>query len=165
MPLRILGLDPGSVVTGYGVIEEAGGHAPRLITAGVVRTPSKQEFSLRLKTIYDGLEEIISEFQPGEAAAEDIFTAQNVRSALKLGQARGVALLAAANAGLPVFAYAPNQVKKSLVGVGRASKEQVRAMVEALLKRPISLPMDASDALAVAITHLHARKLSIRGFK
>jgi crossover junction endodeoxyribonuclease RuvC len=153
------------VVTGYGVIEEAGGHTPRLVAAGVVRTPAKQEFSLRLKTIYDGLEEVIAEFKPQEAAAEDIFTARNMRSALKLGQARGVALLAAAKAGLPVFAYPPNQVKKSLVGVGRASKEQVRTMVGALLKRPINLPMDASDALAVAITHLHARKLTIRGFK
>ncbi len=165
MPLRILGLDPGSLATGYGVIEEIGRGKARLIAAGVVRTPAKEEFSRRLKIIYDGLTEVIARHGPAEAAAEDVFAAKNVRTALKLGQARGVALLAAAQAGLPVFAYPPASVKMALVGGGRADKEQVRAMVGRLLKCPKDLPLDASDALAVAVTHMHSRKLDQKRLK
>ena len=165
MALRILGLDPGSRVTGYGVIEEIGRGKASLVSAGVVRTPDKEEFSLRLKIIFEGLREVIARHCPNEAAVEDVFAAKNVRSALKLGQARGVALLAAAQSGLPVFEYPPAVVKMSLVGAGRADKEQVRAMVARLLRCPRDLPLDASDALAAALAHLHTRKLGSRGMR
>jgi crossover junction endodeoxyribonuclease RuvC len=131
----------------------------RLTAFGVIRPPAGEDFHLRLLAIHRGLAEVIQKYSPDEAAVEGVFAAKNVRSALKLGQARGVALLAAALAGIPVFEYTPAEVKKALVGVGRAEKEQVRVMVRALLKTREKMPLDASDALAVAVTHLHSRNL------
>ncbi len=157
---RVLGLDPGSAATGYGVVEpRPGGRGLVLVACGVIRPPARRPFPLRLQAIHQGLGRVIREHRPAEAAVEGVFAAKNIASALKLGQARGVALLAAAQEDLEIFEYTPAAVKKALVGVGRADKEQVRAMVAALLKVKASMPLDASDALAVAITHLHSRKL------
>lgn len=161
-PLLVLGIDPGSHVTGWGVVA---GIASKLslIDAGVVRAPAKTELAFRLRSIHDGLAQIIAQHQPREMAVEGVFTAVNVKTALVLGQARGVALLAGAEADLEIFEYSPAAVKKALVGVGRASKQQVAAMVAALLATKIKLPVDASDACALAICHHHSRALSMRG--
>ncbi len=167
---RVLGLDPGSRVCGYGVVEERG-QVLRLVAAGTIRPPRpprpsrpprpprEEPFEQRLAAIHRGLARVIAEYAPGEVAVEGVFQAKNARSALLLGHARGVALLAAAQAGLPVHEYSPASVKKALVGGGRATKEQVRSMVAALLDHDRDLALDASDALAVAITHLHSRRL------
>jgi crossover junction endodeoxyribonuclease RuvC len=159
---RVLGLDPGSRVCGYGVVEEHG-QSIKLIAAGALRPPTNDRFELRLEAIHSGLVEVIAQHQPAEVAVEGVFQAKNARSALLLGHARGVALLAAAQAGLMVYEYPPASVKKALVGGGRAAKEQVRTMVATILNAKRRLSLDASDALAVAITHLHSRGL--RGMK
>jgi crossover junction endodeoxyribonuclease RuvC len=159
---RVLGLDPGSRVCGFGVVEERG-QAIHLIAAGTLHPPTKDRFEVRLEAIHRGLAKVIAEHDPAEVAVEGVFQAKNARSALLLGHARGVALLAAAQAGLMVYEYPPASVKKSLVGGGRAAKEQVRTMVTTILKTKSKLSLDASDALAVAITHLHSRGL--RGLK
>lgn len=159
---RVLGLDPGSRVCGFGVVEERG-QAIYLIAAGALRPPTDDRFELRLEAIHSGLAEVIAQHQPAEVAVEGVFQAKNARSALLLGHARGVALLAAAQAGLIVHEYPPASVKKALVGGGRAAKEQVRTMVATILNAKRKLSLDASDALAVAITHLHSRGL--RGMK
>jgi len=159
---RVLGLDPGSRVCGYGVVEERG-RAIHLIAAGTLRPPTDDRFELRLEAIHRGLAQVIAQHAPDEVAVEGVFQAKNARSALLLGHARGVALLAAAQAGLMVYEYPPASVKKALVGGGRAAKEQVRTMVATILNAGRDLSLDASDALAVAITHLHSRGL--RGLK
>ncbi len=155
---RVLGLDPGSRVCGYGVVEERG-QSIHLIAAGTLRPPTKDRFEVRLEVIHRGLVQVIAEYDPAEVAVEGVFQAKNARSALLLGHARGVALLAAAQAGLMVYEYPPASVKKALVGGGRAAKEQVRTMVTTILNAKRKLSLDASDALAVAITHLHSRGL------
>lgn len=155
---RVLGLDPGSRVCGYGVVEERG-QGLVLIAAGALRPAPDGPFEQRLAAIHAGLSRVIEQHHPLEAAVEGVFQAKNPRSALLLGHARGVALLAAAQAGLKVHEYPPASVKKALVGGGRAAKEQVRAMVSTILNAKDRLSLDASDALAVAITHLHSRDL------
>ena len=159
---RVLGLDPGTHATGFGVVEQVG-QSLRLVDAGTIRTPAKAELSRRLLVIFQHLGQVITRNQPQEAAVEGVFTSRNPRSAILLGQARGVALLAAAHHDLPVFEYPPASVKMALVGAGRADKEQVRAMVRALLATKQPLGLDASDALALAITHLHSRRLGSLG--
>jgi crossover junction endodeoxyribonuclease RuvC len=159
---RVLGLDPGSRVCGYGVVEERG-QTIHLIAAGILRPHADDRFELRLQAIHQGLVQVMDQHQPDEVAVEGVFQAKNARSALLLGHARGVALLAAAQAGLVVYEYPPASVKKALVGGGRAAKEQVRTMVATILNTRRNLSLDASDALAVAITHLHSRRL--RGLK
>jgi crossover junction endodeoxyribonuclease RuvC len=158
-PVAVLGLDPGSQVTGYGVVRESSGRA-ELVAVGTIRTPSGGDMAQRLGTIYTRVAEIIKAHGPVEAAIESVFVAKNSSSALKLGQARGAAMAACAVAGLSVAGYPPTQVKKSLVGVGRAEKEQVAFMVAQILgvKRP-DWALDASDALAVALCHLNERRL------
>ncbi len=158
-PVVVLGLDPGSQVTGYGVVREASGRA-ELIAVGTIRTPSGGDMAQRLGVIYSRLAEIIKDHAPTEAAIESVFVSKNTASALKLGQARGAAMAACAVAGLSVAGYPPTQVKKSLVGVGRAEKEQVAFMVAQILgvKKP-DWALDASDALGVAICHLNERRL------
>ncbi len=156
--MRVLGLDPGSRACGWGVVESRGRELV-LVEAGTIRPPARGEFAQRLLFIYQHLAELIARTAPAEAAVEGVFSAGNLRSALLLGHARGVALLAAAEAGLSVYEYPPAQVKKALVGVGRADKEQVRAMVARLLGRGGRMGLDTSDALAVAITHIHSRTL------
>ena len=157
--VRILGLDPSSVATGFGVVGLGRAGAPRLLAAGTIRPPRGADMGQKLDTIYSDLSQIIEQYQPTECAVEGVFAAKNVKTAIVLGQARGVAMLAAGRAGLAVFEYSPATVKKALVGVGRASKEQVRAMVQTLIKTPIPGGLDASDALAVAICHLNCRAL------
>ena len=160
--MRILGVDPGTVQTGYGVIQEVNGSL-EFLECGVVRTSSSQPIPQRLKVIYKGLYRVIEMHRPDVISIENIFIAQNVRSALKLGHARGAAILAAVNSNLEVFEYTPTEVKKAIAGFGRAGKEQVQHMVKQLLTlREIPEPHDASDALAMAICHSHCRKLKSR---
>ena len=155
--ITIIGLDPGSVVTGWGVVRECSSTLS-LIECGTIRAKG-DSFSERLAYIYHHLCDIISRLQPGEAAVEQVFTAKNPLSALKLGQARGVAIAACAAFTLPVKDYEPTMVKKSLVGNGRAEKPQVAFMVGQLLgQKPDSWKPDASDALGVAICHLTHRR-------
>ncbi len=157
----VLGLDPGSQRTGYAVVVSGPGGRLSLVTAGVVSAPAKQALPQRLGAIHQQLSEIIQEHRPAEMAVEGVFTAKNARTALVLGQARGVAILAGVQAGLSIHEYPPATVKKSLVGNGRASKEQVRAMAQRLAGiNGKNLPLDASDALALALTHLQSRRLA-----
>lgn len=150
----LLGLDPGLQRTGWGVIASDGVCLSHLAN-GVVATNPKQSLAERLVTLYDGLVEVIGRFEPDEACVEETFVNRNFASALKLGQARGIALLVPAHRGLPVAEYAPNLVKKSVVGAGHADKSQIDAMVRMLLPGCDPAGPDAADALAVAICHAH----------
>lgn len=152
--MRIIGLDPGLRATGWGVIL-AEGNRLRHLAHGTLRTNPDDELAYRLRQVHDGLTAVIEEWQPQAAAVEETFVNQNPASTLKLGQVRGVVLLAPAQAGLPVAEYAPNLIKKSVVGVGHAEKEQVHAMVRRLLPGIEVKGADAADALAVAICHAH----------
>lgn len=153
--MRVLGIDPGSRITGYGIVEQQG---TRLIHIdnGALFTDSASDFPGRLKRIFEGLQEVIRQYQPTEVAIENIFFSTNVQSALKLGQARGAAIVAAVHAGLPVAEYTALQVKQAVVGEGRADKSQVQKMLKALLGLPEIAQADASDALAVAICHINS---------
>ncbi|MCY4586777.1 MAG: crossover junction endodeoxyribonuclease RuvC [Bryobacterales bacterium] len=153
--MRIVGIDCGSKRTGYGVIE-TDGRRHRLLTCGVISTSTKHAFGERLRVIHDGLRNLLEEHSPDEMAVEGVFAAVNPRSALRLAHVRGVALLAAAQSGLPVGEYSPLEVKGSVVGYGKATKDQVRVMVSSLLgsdQDEINGSFDASDALAVALCH------------
>jgi crossover junction endodeoxyribonuclease RuvC len=151
----ILGIDPGSRITGYGVIRKEGNRLIH-IDNGAIFTDSSADFPGRLKRIFEGLNEIIARYAPQAFAVEDLFFSNNVQSALKLGQARGAAIVAGVHAGLPVFEYTALQVKQSVVGHGKAAKEQVQHMVKVLLGLPEIAQADASDALAVAICHANS---------
>ena len=153
--MRIFGIDPGSIRTGYGCVETDGGRH-RFVACGALSTPTGTELPARLLAIHAGLTEAISASAPDCVAIENLFHARNARSALILGHARGVAVLAAVQAGLPVIEYTPAEIKVSVVGYGRAEKSQVQGMVALLLglDTPPS-PHDAADALAVAICHAH----------
>ena len=154
--MRVMGIDPGSNCTGCGVVEEVNNEL-KVIYWGSIKTKIRQSFPQRLKFIYDELVALIQNFNPDEVAVEDMFFATNVKSALKLGQTRGIAILSAVNEGKPVAEYSPLEVKQSVVGYGRAEKEQVQEMVTILLKlKKKPQPFDASDALAVAICHIHS---------
>jgi crossover junction endodeoxyribonuclease RuvC len=151
--VRVLGIDCGSARTGYGIVE-SDGVDHRMIVAGAIRTDTRRPFDRRLLEIWVGLKGLIAEHAPECAAVEEVFSAANVKSALKLAQARGVALLAAAEAGLEVAEYSPLEVKTSVVGYGRADKGQVKMMVHSLLRLSEEVTSeDACDALAVAICH------------
>ncbi len=156
--MRIIGIDPGSRYTGYGVIQ-CEGQDLRHVASGRINATSGDTFAERLQIIYRGLLSVVDEFPADEAAVESIFTARNVRSTIKLGHARGVALLALVHAELPLSEYAPSLVKKNVVGKGRASKDQVQKMVQLRLNLRTTLSEDASDALAIAICHSQARGL------
>ena len=159
---RVMGVDPGSDTTGYGVIE-SDGRRYKLIEYAGIRAPSRLCFAERLLVISKKLEEVIRRLTPQACAVEETFYAVNVKSALKLGQVRGVVLLAAARAGVEVFEYSPLEIKSALVGYGRAEKEQVQEMVRVLLKLKESpQPLDASDALAVAICHANTASTGAR---
>ena len=155
----ILGIDPGSRVTGYGVIRQVGRHLEYL-GSGAIRT-SVEDMPTRLKRIYAGVTEIITQFQPDMFAIEQVFMAKNPDSALKLGQARGTAIVAAVNQDLPVFEYAARLVKQTVVGVGSADKVQVQEMVTRILQLSAKPQADAADALAIAITHAHSIQHSL----
>ncbi|HLF82761.1 MAG TPA: crossover junction endodeoxyribonuclease RuvC [Blastocatellia bacterium] len=153
--VRVLGVDPGSDTTGYGVIDSDGRHYDLVEYAGI-RGPKHLSFAERLLAISRKLEEVIERLSPQACAVEDTFYAVNVKSALKLGQARGAVLVAAARAGVEVFEYSPLEIKSALVGYGRAEKQQVQEMVRVLLgMKNVPEPLDASDALAVAICHVN----------
>lgn len=160
--MRVLGIDPGSEITGWGVIE---GDGPRyhVLEYGAIRLPSGQKFSARLLSICTALEDIITRHSPDACAIEDGFLATNVRVTLKLGQVRGVAMLAAERAGLTIQEYSPRLVKQTVVGYGNADKHQVQEMVRVLLSlNVLPEPQDAADALAVAICHFHHAGLTQR---
>ena len=154
--MRVLGIDCGGEYTGYGVVETHPGGKLCCLTCGAIKLSTREPLPRRLSRIYMQLGAIIAEHQPDEVAIEDVFYALNVKSALKLGQIRGVAMLAASSAGLEVAEYSPLTIKSSVVGYGRAEKHQVQNMVMRLLELPSPPePLDASDALAIAICHLH----------
>lgn len=156
--LLILGIDPGSRVTGYGVVSIAAtGARQEYVTSGCIRTTDKATLPEKLEEIYRGVTEIINEFVPDELAIEQIFMARSAESALKLGHARGVAMVAAVNLGLPVYEYEARKVKQAVVGSGAASKEQVQHMVQILLKLPGKPQADAADALAIALCHINTQ--------
>ncbi len=150
--MRILGIDCGCERTGYGVIE-TDGRTHRMVSAGVIRTNPKHPMGSRLAEIAQALREVIRQYQPREAAVEEVFHSQNTKTALKLAHVRGVALLAIAEAGLGLGEYSPLEVKTSVVGYGRAEKQQVQLMVKNLLGLAEPEAEDASDAIAVAICH------------
>jgi crossover junction endodeoxyribonuclease RuvC len=153
----VFGIDPGSERTGYGCVESTGSRH-RMIACGAITSPSPTSFPERLLAIHSRLAELIDECHPQVVAIENLFFAANVRSALKLGHARGVAMLAAIEAGVPVVEYTPAEIKRAVVGYGRAEKHQVQHMVRLVLGLPSPpSPHDAADALAVAICHLHTR--------
>jgi crossover junction endodeoxyribonuclease RuvC len=158
--MRLIGLDPGLRLTGWGVIEVEGNRL-RHVAHGVVRVPSSGPLADRLRDLFDGVVAIVEAHRPSEAAVEETFVNINPGSTLKLGQARGVVMLAPARAGLPVFEYAANLVKKSVTGVGHADKRQIAMMVGRLLPG-IDAESDAADALAVAICHAHHRATARR---
>ncbi len=155
--MRVFGIDPGSERTGYGCIDTDGSRHS-LVVCGAIATPPRAEFPDKLLTIYRALCRLLAECRPDSVAVENLFYAVNVRSALKLGHARGVALLAAAEGGYPIAEYAPAEIKRAVVGYGRAEKHQVQEMVRLLLGLAVAPePDDAADALAVAICHVHTR--------
>lgn len=149
---RIIGIDPGSRVTGYGIIDSDRGRL-FFVACGVVKTTPEYPFATRLNEIFDGLNEVIQVHGPAVAAIEEVFLATNPRSALKLGHARGAAVVAAMQNGLAVYDYSPRAIKQAVVGYGQAAKEQVQHMVRVLLELSGSPSPDAADALAVAICH------------
>jgi len=157
---RIIGIDPGSRFTGYGIIEGLG-NQPRYVASGCIRI-NGTSLGERLRIIFDSIQDIVLEYEPDELAIEKVFVQRNVDSALKLGQARGAAICASMIRSLPVYEYAPNQIKKAVVGQGHATKEQVQHMVRILLGLREALSSDAADALACALCHSQTRSTLIR---
>ncbi len=156
-PVKILGIDPGLRHTGWGVII-VDGTKLSYVASGTIQSDSKRSLAERLRDLHDGLSAVIADHQPDEAAVEETFVNKDAQSTLKLGHARGIALLVPALSGLDVAEYAANLVKKTVVGTGHADKTQVQAMIRVLLPKADSNGADAADALAVAITHAHHRK-------
>lgn len=150
----MLGIDPGSHITGYGMVDSEKGRLFHVCDGSIVTAP-KNPLTLRLNSIFDSIQKVIDEFKPGAVVVEEIFYAKNARSAIMLGHARGVAMLCAARHGLPVFEYSPMKIKQAVVGYGNATKEQVQKMVKALLNMDSIPKPDAADALAAAICHIH----------
>lgn len=161
--MRILGIDPGSRITGFGVVQVLRNGKLQYVTSGCIRAPTGQ-LAERLKSIYDGINEIIASFQPTVFAAERVFLARNADSALKLGQARGAAICAGINGGLEVSEYSATEIKSAIVGRGRADKQQVQQMVRVLLDLNRAPQADAADALACAICHAH-HSIGIAAFR
>lgn len=154
--IRIIGIDPGLRRTGWGVIDAIGNNV-RFVASGLVTSDGAMDLAARLVSIHDGLDAVLAEYRPDEAAIEQTFVNKDAGATLKLGQARGVALLAPARRGLPVAEYAPNAVKKAIVGAGHAEKGQIRVMVKVLMPKASFDSDDAADALAIALTHAHHR--------
>lgn len=154
--MRILGIDPGYAILGYGVLDKVGNHFA-VVDYGSILTDAKMDMPTRLQVLYRGLTEIIETYQPEEASIEELFFNNNAKTAILVGEARGVAVLACANGGLKIHEYTPLQIKQALVGYGRADKKQVQAMVKAILHLDaVPKPDDTADALAAAICHGHA---------
>lgn len=155
MTPRVLGIDPGTAVTGYGVVEPFDGRPGRLVECGVIRTPARQALDARLEMLYDGVRDLLRRHRPAVVSVETVFYGRNVHTTVALGHARAVVLLAARQAGVEVVEYAPATVKKSVVGRGGAAKAQVGYMVQQLLRlRRPPTPADAADGVALALTHL-----------
>ena len=153
--MKVLGIDPGTAVVGYGVVEPASGHLARLVECGVLQTRARDPLPARLRVIYDGIEALIARHQPDAVAVETAFYAKNARTTMVLSHARGVILLAAEEAGVAVAEYSPAMIKKTVVGRGAALKSQVGFMVAQLLRlKAAPTPDDAADGVAVALTHL-----------
>lgn len=151
--MRILGIDPGTGILGFGVIEVKG-RKTQMVDAGVIRTPVKEDDAVRLETIFDELTDIITNTKPDVVSVEKLFFARNVTTAMTVAQARGVVLLCARQAGLPIFEYTPMQIKQATTGYGKADKKQIQEMVRVLLNlSEIPKPDDCADALAAALTH------------
>lgn len=157
--MRILGIDPGTGILGFGVIEADKGQA-QMVDAGVIRTPAKQDDAVRLQTIFEEITDIIAQSKPTVMAVEKLYFAQNVTTAMTVSQARGVVLLAGQQAGLAIHEYTPLQIKQALTGYGRAEKKQIQEMVRVILKlKTVPKPDDCADALAAAITHSMTKQL------
>jgi len=157
--MRVLGIDPGTAITGWAIVENGANvkNSVKCVSYGVVRTPAGLDMPLRLKDIYAELMEIIEEFHPESAAIEELFFFKNQKTVIKVGQARGVAILAAVNSGLQIFDYTPLQIKQAVTGYGRAEKKQVQEMVKLITNlKEIPKPDDAADAIAVGICHLNS---------
>jgi crossover junction endodeoxyribonuclease RuvC len=159
-PIRILGIDPGLRRTGWGVVE-IDGNALRFLGCGSVETSERAELGARLVAIHDGLQRVVADFAPDEAAVEATFVNKDATATLKLGQARGIAMLVPALADVPVAEYAPNLVKKTIVGAGHGEKRQVRMMIGVLLPKADPRSDDAADALAIAVCHAHHRQSAV----
>jgi crossover junction endodeoxyribonuclease RuvC len=158
--MRIIGIDPGTGILGFGIIEASKGKA-QLVDAGVIRTPVKQDDAIRLATIYEELTDIVTETRPTVMSVEKLFFAQNVTTAMTVAQARGVVLLCGQQAGLEIFEYTPLQIKQALTGYGRADKKQMQEMVRVILQlKEQPKPDDCADALAAAICHSMTVRLS-----
>ena len=158
--IRILGIDPGLRRTGWGVIASEGNRLV-FLACGSLATQDGAALATRLLAIHDGLRRVVDEHAPDEAAVEATFVNKDASATLKLGQARGVAMLAPAIAGLPVAEYAPNLVKKTIIGVGHGEKAQIRMMISVLLPKADPKSHDAADALAIAVTHAHHRQSAV----
>ena len=159
--LIILGIDPGLAIVGYGIIESKGNHL-RLIEYGAITTEKEQSFPSRICEVYDGVQYLLEKFQPDAIAIEELFFNKNVKTALQVAHARGVALLAAAKYTPALYEYTPLQIKQAIVGYGRADKQQMQQMVKVLLNmEDIARPDDAADALAAAICHAHSSNMRI----
>ena len=158
--MLVLGVDPGTAITGYGLVrEEEGGLT--LVDYGVITTPAGQPLPERLQTIYSGLVDVAGKHQPQQAAVEELFFSRNVRTALSVGHARGVALLALVDAGLAIYEYKPLEIKQAITGYGGADKQQVQEMVRLLLNLDqVPQPDDAADAVAVAVCHIHSARMT-----
>src|SRR3972149_788352 len=156
--MRVLGIDPGTIVTGYGIVDDIKGKLFH-VTHGLIEGKRKDSFPDRLKLIFDGLNEVIEKYKPDYMALEEVFYGKSVKSAIKIGEARGIAILCAASANIPMAEYAPTVVKRAVVGVGNAQKVQVSEMVKIVLAlSEAPKKYDASDALAIAICHCHRSK-------
>lgn len=159
--MRIIGIDPGTGILGFGVIDYTGNSTFKLVDAGVIRTPAKQVDNERLLTIYDELSEIIKQHQPQVMSVEKLFFAQNVTTAMSVSQARGVVLLCGQQNNLSIFEYTPLQIKQAITGYGRAEKKQIQEMVRTILRlNEVPKPDDCADALACAITHANSSSLA-----
>ncbi|PBC10802.1 crossover junction endodeoxyribonuclease RuvC [Mesorhizobium sp. WSM3859] len=154
--IRIIGIDPGLRRTGWGIIDSLG-NSLRFVASGTVRSDDKAPLATRLCQLHDGLAEVLHQAMPHEAAVEQTFVNKDATATLKLGQARGIAMLVPARAGLVVAEYAPNAVKKAVIGVGHGEKKQIHMMVKVLMPRAVFDTDDAADALAIAICHAHHR--------
>jgi len=154
--IRIIGIDPGLRRTGWGIIDSVG-NSLRFVASGTVRSDEKESLATRLCQLHDGLAEVLHQAMPHEAAVEQTFVNKDATATLKLGQARGIAMLVPARAGLVVAEYAPNAVKKAVIGVGHGEKKQIHMMVKVLMPKAVFDTDDAADALAIAICHAHHR--------
>lgn len=154
--IRIIGIDPGLRNTGWGIVDSLGNNL-RFIASGTIKSDAKLDLASRLNQLYDGLEEVVHSYQPFEAAVENTFVNKDATATLKLGQARGIAMVVPARAGLKVAEYAPNAVKKTVIGVGHGDKKQIHMMVRVLMPKATFDSEHAADALAIAICHSHHR--------